>query len=333
MTTPRTPCATEKDGEDLAEAATAWFVRMSSDGVTPEDRRAFRAWFDQDQAHRDAYAEAEALWLELERIPDPRPAAAPKARAAAPAPRRPKRRWSLALAAGILLAVALGLWNLGAYDRLRADHATSVGEAREITLADGSRVHLNTDTALAVDMANDRRHIEIYRGEAFFTVARDPARPFEVAAGDGLARALGTAFAVRRDGAAVTVAVTEGRVEALSGRNTEASGKLVLLGAGDALRLGPGAQTTRLGLGAEAFTAWRQGKLVFADRPLRAVVEELDRYRPGAIIFLDAALAEKRFSGVVSLSDTDRALAAISATLPVEVVQISSYLTVLRSRD
>lgn len=327
MTTPQTPCAPESDGDALAETATAWFVRMTSETVTPAERRAFQAWFDRDRAHRAAYAEAEALWRDLGRIPDPRAAAADRTT------RRRRRPWLPALAAGVLLAVALGLWNLGAYDRLRADYATSVGETREITLADGSVVHLNTDTALAVDLAGSRRRIEIYRGEAFFTVARDTARPFEVVAGDGLARALGTAFAARRDDDALTVAVTEGRVEALSGRNTEASGSLVQLGAGDALRLGPGAQTARLDLDAEAFTAWRRGKLVFADRPLRAVVEELDRYRPGAIVFLDAALAEKRFSGVVSLSDTDRALAAISATLPVEVVQISSYLTVLRSRE
>jgi transmembrane sensor len=82
-----------------------------------------------------------------------------------------------------------------------------------------------------------------------------------------------------------------------------------------------------------SLTAWRRGKLVFADRALRDVVSELDRYRAGRIVFLDSDIARARFTGVFNLPDTDRALAAIEASLDVDVVRLTPYLTLLRARD
>jgi transmembrane sensor len=343
MTTPSKPSAATA-GRDAAivETATAWFVRMTSDLVTAEDRRAFREWCERDPAHPAAYAEAAALWSELGAIPDPRqrpgarggaPAATAAARPAGRPSRRPWLRRFGALAAGLLLAAVLGLWSLGGYERLAADYATAVGERLTVTLADGSVLHLNTDTALAVDVTAEHRRVRLYRGEAYFAVAHDRSRPFEVDAADGIVRAVGTAFDVRRDGEAVTVAVAEGRVEVRRNGPPKPPGESVLLGPGEGLHYTAGAPSARRRVDVNSLTAWRQGRLVFADRPLRAVVAELDRYRPGAIVFLTSAIAEERFSGVVSLADTDQALAAIESTLPVDVIRLTGYLTVLRARN
>lgn len=334
MTTRSTPHAAAA-GRDatIVETATAWFVRLRADGVTAEEHRAFEAWCALSPAHRKAYAEAETLWQELGTIPDPRQrAAAPRQ---APAEARLRHRWRRlgALAAGLLLAAALGLWSLGGYDRLAADYATAVGERLTVTLTDGSVVHLNTDTALAVDLSAQHRRVQLYRGEAYFQVAPDRSRPFEVAAADGIARAVGTAFDVKRDGAAVTVAVAEGRVEVRRDPQPPSAAESVMLGPGEGLHYTTGGPATKRRIDVSVLTAWRQGRLVFANRPLRAVVAELDRYRPGAIVFLSSAIAEESFSGVVSLADTDQALAAIEGTLPVEVIRLTGYLTILRARQ
>jgi transmembrane sensor len=322
--------------------AIAWFVRMTSDLAVEEDRRAFREWLDRDPAHRDAYAKAEALWGELGGIPDPRQgprslrSTARTAGRSRPAVRRGGRggvRRYGALAAGLLLAASLGLWGFDSYDLLRSDYATAVGEMRMVTLSDGSVLHLNTDSALAVDFAADHRRIRLYRGEAYFMVAADERRPFEVAAAGAVTRAVGTAFDVHREGEAVTVAVTGGQVRVSRAPEGTSSAESVTLGPGDALHYTSDGQVARRRLDVNALTAWRQGKLVFTDRPLRAVVSELDRYRPGTIVFLNAAIADNRFSGVVSLADTDQALAAIESTLPVDVIRLTGYLTVLRARD
>jgi len=328
--------------EALVEEATAWFVRMRSDLVTESDRRAFHAWLDRDPAHREAYAEAEVLWGALGGIPDPRPGFSTAGYPCGERVRhevkvRPRQRCrprhATAAAASLLVAVVIGFWSVGGTHALRADHTTAVGETMEITLADGSVVHLNTDTALTVDLGDACRCVELLRGEAFFTVAPEADRPFRVAAGGGVSRALGTAFVVREAGETVTVAVAEGRVRVA--RDLAASGAAgsVTLSAGEMARYGAagGIETGRADVG--RLTAWRQGRLVFAERHLRDVVAELDRYRPGAILFLDSGIADERFTGVFGLGDTDRALAAIEATLPVDVVRVTPWLTLLRAGE
>ena len=339
MTTSGKPSAKPRPNDAaLVEEATTWFVRLRADRVDDADRRSFEAWLQRDPAHADAYARAEALWDELGGIPDPRTeTGSPEPADVRPAlPARPRRRRPLqygALAAGLALVAAVGLWSAGGYDRLRADHATAVGEIRTITLSDGSVVELNTDTALAIDMTDDRRRIALFRGEAFFTVASDPGRPFEVAAGPGLARAVGTAFNVADGGRSVTVAVTEGRVRVarLAGDADPNDGPV--LGADQAARYGDGGEIEVGPADVATATAWRQGKLVFANRPLRDVVDDIDRYRPGAIIVLDSGIAGARFTGVFNLRDTDAALAAIETALDIDVVQVTPYLTLLRARN
>jgi len=311
--------------EQLTETATTWFVRITSGVASGEERRHFRTWLDADPAHREAYAQAEALWVELAALPDPRPS------------RQGSRRrvvmWRGALlAASLLLAVACGLWGAGGYDRLRADYATGVGEMRQVTLADGSLVHLNTDTALAVEFGEQRRVVRLFRGEAFFAVAANKQRPFEVVSDGIVARAVGTAYAVQNEASVMTVAVAEGQVAVEPPPGKAASGRTVTLGPGDVLRYAADGEAVRFTADVDAVTAWRQGKLVFANRPLRSVVAELDRYRPGRIVLLSSAIADERFSGVVSLADTDRALAAIESTLPVEILHITAYLTLLREK-
>ena len=339
MTAPNDRTEQHDQGDALTEAATTWFVRMTSDRVTDDDERAFRAWLARDPAHRVAYARAESLWNELGGIQDPRPGTNVESQPQTPLvphahpPTRPRSDWQhLALAASLVVVTVLGLWSVGGIDGLRADYATTVGETQQVTLADGSIVRLNTDTALAVALDDACRCVELLRGEAFFTVASDPQRPFRVMAGDGTAQALGTAFNVREMDETVTVAVAEGRVRVMkTGAKTDGPGSATLTAGSMALYRNTDEIETRK-VDVAALTAWRKGRLVFTNRPLRDVVSELDRYRPGVTLFLDTAIADERFSGVFVLDDTDKALAAIEATLPVDVVRVTRFLTLLRAR-
>lgn len=320
--------------EDLVETATAWFVRVRAGDMTEGERRAFSNWLLAEPSHAIAYAEAEALWDEIGDLADPRQdAPIPPVARTIQARGRPPFVMQGVIAACLALAVATGFWTSGAYDELRADYVTHVGETRTVTLSDGSVIDMNTDTAFAVDFAEDRRRIDLYRGEAFFKVAKDAARPFDVIARDGVARAVGTAFDVRRKESAVTVAVQEGRVRVARLSDDGAMSDGVLLAPGEAATYG-GQDAVRVAADpGDAATAWRQGKLVFADWPLRDVVAELDRYRSGVVTVMGSKIADARFTGVFDLRETDRALDAIEETLPVDVVRITPYLTVLRAAD
>ena len=212
----------------LLDAALERFIRARDVDADPADRQALADWAAADPAHEAALARVEAMWgadvfaTALARSVQP---------ATSGATRRPRQRaWPLALAASVLLMIGIG----AALDlplRLRADAITATGERRLVVLADGSRVTLDTDSAIAVTIDETGRHLTLLEGRAFFEVTPDAARPFEVAAGPARVRVTGTAFAVGFTADdAVMVQVRSGRVEA------GAAGRSRALGAGDALR-------------------------------------------------------------------------------------------------
>lgn len=311
-----------KDSDDqMMRQAAGWVARLQSSDATDQDRREFQLWLERDAAHQAAYDEFKSLWADLQAIP-------------IPSNRLKKLRLSrralvrnVALI-GIIAALSASLYRMGFLDRMRADYYTAVGEVRSVTLADGSRVDLNTDTAIAVRYSENERRILLLRGEAFFEVARNPERPFVVDDSILKARAVGTRYGVRAQsgGSSGDVQVEEGKVEVTGGNDR------VLLQAGQAASLTEYSRlaVTRIDVANE--TAWRGGKLVFSGQPLRDVLATLGRYRHGRIVALDSAAAEQRVSGVFDLNDTDQALRALEENLPVRVTRLTDLMVIVRSR-
>ena len=309
----------------LLDAALERFIRARDVDADPADRQALADWTAADPAHEAALARVEAMWgadafaAALAGTMQPAtPATAPRMRPLA----RP-RTWPLALAASVLLAVGIGV-ALDLPMRLRADAITATGERRLVVLADGSRVTLDTGSAIAVTIDETGRHLALLEGRAFFEVTPDAARPFEVAAGPATVRVTGTAFAVGFTADdAVMVQVRSGRVEA------GAAGSSRALGAGEALRLdgtGPGIVTRpdpAQGLG------WLDGRLVFVDRPLGDVLAELDRYLPGRILVTDPAIAARRVTGNYRLDDPAGSTLALAAVAGADVTRITDRLLIL----
>ena len=127
--------------------------------------------------------------------------------------RKPWLPW-LAAAASLLIVVTAGTYGWVSYSRAGWQaYKTEQGGFQRIALPDGSTAFLNTNSEIRVKMTSDRREIVLARGEALFTVAHDPQRPFDVTAADTVVRAVGTEFSVRlRDQQQVDVIVKEGRV-------------------------------------------------------------------------------------------------------------------------
>ncbi|CAO3426728.1 FecR family protein [Azospirillum endophyticum] len=337
--------------EALDEEAARRLVRLQSDAVTDAERRDIDAWLAASPDHRAAFDGLRAVWSALDGMPDPRPAgaagvaaaaSAPAASAPAVGPLPPRRRGSAGSPAGRRLAplallaaslAAAAVFGPAMLDRLGSDYSTASGERRVVTLADGSQVQLNTDSAISVDFSGPSRRVTLRRGEAFFSVTADRGRPFEVTAMGAVTRVVGTRFAVRRMDEATRVVVEEGIVEVHCPAGIAASEDGVRLTAGETARYEPGTCPTReSGVSVARATAWRDGRVVFDDRSLREVVGELNRYRPGPIILLDAELAQRRVTGVFDIRDPDRALSAIEQVLPVSVHRIAGYLAVLTKR-
>ena len=231
------------------------------------------------------------------------------------------------IAACLLLLVAAGIvWHEEIAVGLESDYATAVGERVPITLADGSRIHLNTHSALAVDFGSAARYVRLLRGEAWFEVSSDAARPFTVETPQGSVRVTGTSFGVRRDDGAMLVKLTEGDVQL----SLPGSAETVGLAAGQQARLSAEGISDPVSFDRTAATAWLRGQMVFYDTPLAEVVASLNRYRPGRIVILDEELHRLKVSGVFTTDDPDAALTVIADTLPVGVTRLTRYLVLLR---
>lgn len=317
------------DADDIERLAADWLARRDGGGWSAEAASALEAWLARDTAHRVSFLRLEAAWAQAARLsalgagrgagdgPPERGAWAPPRRqehAASHAavsdpqslvfaPRRPRRRshtGAFALAASLAACALAGGWawrHLGAVDA--ASHATALGAVQAVPLADGSQATLASDSRIDVRLSRRERHIDLQQGEAYFEAARDPARPFVVAAGERRVVAVGTRFSVRRDGPDLRVVVTEGTVRLESDPVDGRSRPAALLPAGSVAIARPDGVLVRSMPLQEAaqLVDWRSGVLFFRDTTLADAATEFNRYNARKIVIADAAVGDLRIGG------------------------------------
>jgi transmembrane sensor len=312
----------------LSDQAIDWLLLMASGRATARDRLAFLNWRRQSAEHEAAVTAAEAL---MQAVGETRQAEAHRrsveqARNPVAVRRRVRRRllFAGAAAAASVAAVTAALPALGPFAALYADHATGVGQRKRGELADGSVALLNTATAISVDFSTTERRIVLHDGEAWFDVTKDPNRPFIVVTADIQARAVGTAFAVRRKNDGENVTVTEGTVEV-----RVQGGEPIRVVGGQRLEVGEGDRLKLSAVDVDTATAWQRGKLIFNRRPLQSVVEELQRYSARRIVIIGDRLRTLEVTGVFDLDDPARVLRAVAETTKASVVDMP-LLTVVR---
>jgi transmembrane sensor len=253
----------------------------------------------------------------------------PPARAKA-APRRTGRTVGAALA--LVFAMLACLWVLDPAYR-HEQFASAVGERRQLELADGSRLTLDTGTELAVSWHLRSRRVELRQGRARFAVAKAVVRPFEVDAGRAQVRVVGTVFDVRRDPAEVQVVVYEGKVEVRRAGETQAA----LLTPGRALRVGNdnGQPAAAQPVDIDAEGGWQQGRLVFSRTPLSQALAEMQRYRREPVRLREdpaRPIGDLALSGTFDSAQTDRALELLPRILPVQVARLPDGTVEVRAR-
>jgi transmembrane sensor len=289
-----------------AEAARRYLEARSGDRA--EDWDAALAWVSENPAHGVAFAKAEASWELTARLREVVPRLEPEA-IAGPAGRFEALFTERAVAALLGIAVigtaaTIGIQKWSDVDR----HYTMIGEERELALADGSRVYLNTDSVIEVRLRGSSRLVRLLKGEARFDVAHDPSRSFVVQASDATLRALGTDFNVRLRPDLTELTVISGRVAV---RDGEAPTRTVDAGTAAAIRNGAVA-LTHLERGQIARrVAWQSGIIEFRGETLGQVVEELNRYRTAPLVIGDSQLASIAITGTVRADRADRFVAAL----------------------
>ena len=318
--------STDRNSRRVARAeAAAWIVRLHGPHRSADVEAGFREWLAADPENGRQFERVTEAWDAGSTLPVAGLPRVHRWRAA-----RPSRSW--ALAAMILLVFGIAAWGVNDF-WLNPSYATGIGEQRLVRLDDGSRMALNSDTRIRVTCCEPERRVRLERGEAYFEVARDPAHPFIVVAGEHLVTALGTAFVVRHDPSRTAVTLVEGKV-AVTGaedrtkrpvsdresggvRQEPSSSRNAQQGASpatdiSAIVLSPGQRLTFTG-GAtprldqpriEAVTAWRRGEVVLDRMMLADAVAELNRYDKRMLIIDDPGVAALRISGIYHAGDS-----------------------------
>jgi transmembrane sensor len=322
-----------------AEDALRWFVRLQSGGFSENEQRAFHLWLEESDAHRSEFDRIESLWADLDQLrgkPFPVLEQAVEywhAKGLRPSqqssPRRPLFRLSVALAAMLAVVVAGTYW----WTFVRAEIfelRTATGEQRTVTLPDGSTITLNTNTSATVRLSGMERQVVLKEGEIWVAVAHETRRPFEVVAGSGTIRDIGTQFTIRKLSDRVTVTVVEGIVEVTTPAARSGEGDPHIIAKGHQLWYANDGQVSMVeSVDTQAVTAWVQGKLVFRAVPLAEVLREVGRYRNGRIQIVDPSLADLLVSGVFNSRDLDSFLHALESAVPVKATRVNQQLVIL----
>jgi transmembrane sensor len=308
--------------DSVQTQAIDWLLRIRSANCTATERQAFNNWLEESAGHRQAYETAQAQWEWMEPF---KAMNFPARDAALRYRKKPHRFLFVYAAASLLLALGLTAFMPNGWLGIPHTYVAEKGDRQTVTLADGSSIELNTDSEVRVHFNRWRRNVEMIKGEAFFTVTHDAERPFEVRAGSGRIRDIGTAFEVYIKPEQVIVAVQEGIVE------VQASGKRELT-AGQQLAFNDRGEFQALqDQDVAGLTAWRQGKLVFRDRCLDDVLAEVGRYHDIRIRLQNETLGKLRVSGTFLTAELDDTLSAIAAILPVNIDHVGAHEIVLKS--
>jgi transmembrane sensor len=205
-----------------------------------------------------------------------------------------------AAAAYAVVDPPFGLWP--SVDELRADYRTATGERRRVTLA-GVTIEMNTQTSIAAPArGGDMDRVNLIAGEASFAVAPQSQRVLIVLAGSGRTATSNGRFNVRKVGPAVCVTCAEGEVRVEQGRQA------ATLAAGSQLTYDDRGLGQSSAIETVEATAWQDGFIVFRGTPLSAAVAEVNRYRPGRVILLNAALERTTISGRFRIERIDEVL-------------------------
>ncbi|NUT76160.1 DUF4880 domain-containing protein [Pseudomonas sp. C1C7] len=305
------------DARQAVRAAAQWLALLESGGATEQDRANLQRWRETHPGHEQAWQKAQAL---RQRFSD-----LPCALALSTLDRPdPSRRVVLKRALGAV-ALVPAAWLISRQlplDVWRADLHTATGERKTVQLADGSSLQLNTGSAVDVDLPNHR--LKLVEGEISLKVPGASALTIQTRFGQVIVSQ--GEVCVRQDAHSCRVSVFEGVVQL-----QPLQGGAFTLKAGQRIGLqAKGASTV------EAFDVsqpgWREGVLMASNQPLGDFLRELDTYRPGVLRW-SPELETLRVTGSFRVDDTDRVLALLAASLPLEVQMRTRYWVTLVPRE
>ena len=353
--------------DEIYEMAASWYLKIEFGDVDHASEE-FWEWIHADQQHLAAYRAVSDSWTSVGEFAAEPEIVVARSEALSEGIRTSRRRWvpwgprieframAGALAVALVVAASGVLFLSQKSDPISQTYASSIyetaaGETRTITLSDHSKIALDAMTRVEVAYTKEERDVTLISGQAHFVVAKESARPFQVAVKDQVVVATGTEFNVELLDQDVLVTLIEGQV--VVGDSDSArefvqrdwqSGKVdadtannpdtYVLKAGQQFVAMKDERPKLAELSVlENVTAWQHGKVVLEDEPLSIAVMRMNRYSRVQIQLKDASVNAFSVSGVFNAGDTKAFVEALKAYFPIEIDHESSSSIVLARRD
>lgn len=336
----------------IQEQASQWLALIDR-GLSEQEQNELQQW-TQVEAHRNILISMAKLWDSMSTLSElsdlfPLEAQTP--------PAQKQRQYYNVAAAGFFCIIAIGLAALvpyfSTYEDDSAQHfSTLIGEQQQITLKDGSIIHLNTNSQVEVKFSHAQRDIYLSQGEAHFKVAHNKQRPFIVHAGEHKITAVGTAFNVQINPKAkqLEVLVTEGKValsnEPLKSTNqppepeftTPITGSQQLLQAGQKVALNsadprPNNTVQSIAVNSaemDSQLAWQRGFMIFSGEPLADVMKEVSRYSEQQFTVADG-ISQIEIAGYFKTDDIDTLLLSLQENFDIHIQRQNGSVQLLAS--
>ncbi|WP_422087257.1 FecR family protein [Variovorax sp.] len=309
----------------MQREAQAWVVRLGSQQATEDDAHAFRRWCAQSRAHADAFVRAREVWQAM----------APAAlRVRQQAEREARRRMPVAgrralLGGAVAASVAylavsppLGLW--ASVTEWGADYRTATGEQREVAMADGAVLQMNTQTRVNLQRKTEGgESIELLAGEAEVVTEASAVARVTVAAAGGTVSAVRARFNIRNIDGEVCVTCLAGQVDVARGTQQ------ARIDEGGQLRYGAAGLGRVAAVDTGPVSAWRRRQLVFNQVPLSEVVAEVNRYRRGRLVLTSEALGRSKVQASFSIDRLDDVAMLVRDVYGAELTQLPGGIVLL----
>jgi len=338
--------------EQRLENAADWIARFDR-GLRDGEQQALEAWLDEDAGNRESLLLMLETWDKSDSLG--------RLAELFPEPVQRRRRlgglaWSGAIATALVAAVVAVFVLLpdpaGTPEPIVAEQRDSqifetlVGARKTFELADGSIVHLNTNSLIDVHFSPGERRLELQRGEATFTVAHDASRPFRVVVGQTVFEAVGTEFNLQiTNDRNIELVVTDGKVRVAASLPGQGDGELgtidvplletpVLVAAGQEFMVGGESSEAMVidRADIEVRLSWRKDNLVFRGETLGQVLDEIGRYTTVEFVLLDDELREESVGGMFKVGDIQGTLQSLEQYLGVSYQMVDGNTVLLSKR-
>ncbi|KAA3509565.1 hypothetical protein CPJ18_06540 [Agrobacterium rosae] len=325
-----------KHSDPVTDQALEWFIIIHAGGPpSAAEREAFQEWLAACPNHAEALERVKNLWScpetlvvskKLQDANETVPSTSNK-------PKNPandagvRRRYALAAVASIVMVAGTSQMILAFNGSPKADFTTQVGQISTVKLPDGTTMQLNSDSAVALDFSATKRGVRIIQGEAWFDVVHNQSVPFRVTGQFTTTTVVGTAFDVRLGKNDDTVTLERGSVYLAHQRENI---RPVYLAPGQTARATDQHILDPLPTDKDEALAWREGRIVFTEKPLRQALDEISRYWNSQVFVLNRSILDIPVSGNYRVDSAKEALNGIVSAVGGKVTYLPGGITIIR---